>query len=109
MADWSLYLLRTRANALYAGIATDVRRRFSEHARGTARGAKALRGKGPLLLVYQVRIGERALALAAERRFKALAKRDKEAIVAAAPTAARLLARLGVEPAMAMERSLPVN
>ncbi len=106
MARWSLYLVRTRADALYAGVSTDVARRLREHA-GSGRGAKALRARGPLRLAYQVEIGERALALAAERRVKRLRKRDKEAIVAAAMDRAQLLAALGLAPEIPGAGALP--
>lgn len=96
MAQWSLYLVRTRAGALYAGVSTDVGRRLAEH--GGARGAKALRSRGPLALAYHVAIGSRALAQAAEARVKRLPKRYKESLVAAAPDRERLLAALGLAP-----------
>lgn len=94
MAAWSLYLIRTRHGTLYAGVATDVARRMSEHEGAGGRGSKYLRSRGPLELVYSVEIGDRALALRAEARIKKLAKETKEGIVAAAPGAAALLARL---------------
>ncbi|XKE46462.1 GIY-YIG nuclease family protein [Halomonas organivorans] len=75
-ADWSLYVLETAAGALYTGITTDVSRRLAQHRAG--RGAKALRGKGPLRLVYQERVGEHGEALrreAALKRLSAVAKR----------------------------------
>jgi putative endonuclease len=94
---WALYVLRTREGHLYTGIATDVRRRIEEHAGG--RGAKALRGRGPLELVYRKRIGEHGLALRLEHRLKLVPKRRKEAIVRAQPTRAKLLALLLPDPA----------
>lgn len=94
MAQWSLYLVRTRAGALYTGVATDVARRLAEH--GGARGAKALRSRGPLALVYQVPIGDRALAQAAEARVKRLPRQRKESIVAALPDRDALLEALGL-------------
>lgn len=77
--NWFLYLVRTRLDTLYAGITTDVERRFKEHAEG--KGAKYLRAKGPLELVYFVEIGDRALASKAEYWIKKLSKRKKEYIV----------------------------
>jgi putative endonuclease len=97
-ATWHLYLVRCADGALYAGIATDVERRLGEHAGGGARAARRLRGRGPLSLVYAAALGSRALALRAERRLKALAKRDKEAIVRAQPSPDSLLAGLGLPP-----------
>ncbi len=92
MTAWALYVLRTRQGHLYTGIATDVRRRIDEHSDG--RGAKALRGRGPLDLVYRKRIGERGLALRLEHRLKVRSKHQKEAIVRQQPTLAKLLALL---------------
>jgi predicted GIY-YIG superfamily endonuclease len=48
--SWHLYVVRCRGGELYTGIATDVVRRLSEHESGA--GAKYLRGKGPLALVF---------------------------------------------------------
>ncbi len=97
MRQWFVYLLRTRHGALYTGIATDVARRLAEHAEAGRKGAKCLRSKGPLALVYSARIGSRALALKAESRIKRLPKREKEAIVAGRPSAMALLKRLSIE------------
>ncbi|MCY2959966.1 MAG: GIY-YIG nuclease family protein [Planctomycetota bacterium] len=81
--EWSIYVVRTASGALYTGISTDVERRFDQHANG--HGAKALRGRGPLALVYRVAIGDRALAQRVEHALKALAKADKEAVIVAQP------------------------
>lgn len=88
-ARWSLYLVRTSGGALYTGISNDVDRRFEQHANG--RGAKALRGKGPLELVYRVAIGDRAAAQRVEHALKRLSKAEKEAVVAAQPKRRRWL------------------
>ncbi|QLR45608.1 GIY-YIG nuclease family protein [Enterobacter sp. RHBSTW-00994] len=76
---WFLYLVRTADNALYTGITTDVERRFLEHQ--TGKGAKALRGKGSLTLVFSAHVGDRSLALRMEYRIKQLTKREKERLV----------------------------
>lgn len=101
MADWHLYVLRTRFGALYTGIATDVGRRLAEHGRGV--GAKSLRAKGPLTLVYQARLGARGRALSAECAVKKLRKAAKEALVAAQPDAAALCASLGLAGPLATD------
>ncbi len=93
---WSLYVVRTRDGSLYTGIALDVDRRFAEHADGS-RGAKALRGRGPLELVYRTEVGERALAQGLERRIKQLAKPDKESLVRSTPSTDQLLTRFGLK------------
>jgi putative endonuclease len=91
MAEWHVYLIRTRFGALYTGIATDVARRLAEHEDAGKKGARYLRSKGPLQLAYSAKIGSRALALKAERWIKKLPKRRKEAIVARSLPAESLL------------------
>ena len=73
-------MVRCRGGNLYTGIATDVERRFADHQAN--RGAKYLRGKGRLKLVFQKRIGKHSLALKIERRVKSLPKHKKERLVA---------------------------
>jgi putative endonuclease len=91
MAEWHVYLVRTRYGALYAGITTDVSRRLAEHRGAGGKGARYLRSKGPLQLAYSAKIGGRALALKVERSIKKLPKRRKEAIVARRLSARALL------------------
>ncbi|MGM3175360.1 GIY-YIG nuclease family protein [Dickeya lacustris] len=76
---WFLYLLRTEAGALYTGITTDVARRLAQHQAG--KGARALRGRGPLTLVYHCVAGDRSTALKWEYRLKQLSKQQKERLV----------------------------
>ncbi|WP_039056826.1 GIY-YIG nuclease family protein [Enterobacter sp. Bisph1] len=80
MTPWFLYLIRTSDNMLYTGITTDVVRRFTQHQCG--KGAKALRGKSALALVFSAEVGDRSLALRLEYRIKQLTKRQKERLVA---------------------------
>ncbi|MEM6451521.1 MAG: GIY-YIG nuclease family protein [Cyanobacteria bacterium P01_D01_bin.105] len=99
--SWSLYLIRTRTGALYTGITTDVAQRFEAHtAQRTGakyQGAKYLRSKGPLTLVYQIEIGSHSLAAKAEYWLKKLTKPKKETIVAAQPDKAALLKLLKIQ------------
>lgn len=76
--DWSVYLVRCADATLYAGITTDVDRRFEEHAAG--RGAKYLRGRGPLELAFRAVVGERGVALRVEHRVKRLSRAEKESL-----------------------------
>jgi putative endonuclease len=75
--EYSVYLVRCRDGSLYTGIATNVSRRLSEHEEGK-KGAKYLRGKGPLQLVYQREIGNRSLATRIEHRIKQLPSTEKQ-------------------------------
>jgi putative endonuclease len=80
--QWSLYLLRCGDGSLYTGIATDVTRRLAEHEHGGGgRGAKYLRGRGPLSLVLEHVVGDRSRASRAERIIKRLPKVRKERLV----------------------------
>jgi len=56
-----------------------VARRLAQHESG--KGAKFLRGKGPLELVYQKKIGSRSDALKAESTIKKLTKTEKEKLI----------------------------
>jgi len=70
--------VRRRDGALYTGVAIDVRRRIAEHASPGGKGAKSLRGRGPLDLVFQRTIGARGLAQRVEAAIKRLPKARKE-------------------------------
>ena len=73
---WFLYIIRCRGRQLYTGISTDVARRLAEHEAG--KGAKYLRGKSPLRLCFQQRIGSHSEALKAEVQVKKMSKGAKE-------------------------------
>jgi putative endonuclease len=85
MTTWFLYIVRCRDGSLYTGVATDVRRRVAEHASERGKGAKYLRGRGPLRLVLVQSIGSRSQALRAERRIKKLPKARKERLLHCVP------------------------
>jgi putative endonuclease len=77
---WYLYLLRCRDGSLYTGISNDVARRLEAHRRG--RGARYLRGRGPLVLARKLRVGSRGDALRVERRVKRLSRDGKQRLIA---------------------------
>lgn len=81
MSQWQVYMLRTAAGLLYTGISTDPQRRLREHEGGRA-GARSLRGKGPLQLVWLCPAGDRAEASRIEYRLKRCSKARKEALIA---------------------------
>ena len=81
MIDWHLYLVRCNDGSLYTGIATNVARRFAEHQGKGDAGAKYLRGRGPLMLVFQKKLGSRSLALSVESKVKKLSKARKEELI----------------------------
>ncbi len=77
---WYLYLIRCADGSLYTGITTDVQRRLDEHRHN--RGARRLRGRGPLELVYSLPVGDRSRAQRIEHRVKRLRRAAKEALIA---------------------------
>ncbi|MCT6591076.1 GIY-YIG nuclease family protein [Pantoea dispersa] len=80
---WQLYMLQTAAGMLYTGITTDINRRLQQHQQG--RGARALRGKGPLTLVFHCAAGDRAAASRLEYQVKQLSRSQKLLLVAQQP------------------------
>ncbi|WP_028118058.1 GIY-YIG nuclease family protein [Ferrimonas senticii] len=82
MSNWSLYLIETANGQLYAGISTDVSRRFGEHQANGAKTARSLRGKGPLTLKFQQPIGDHGMALRLERKVKQLPRAKKLSLIA---------------------------
>jgi putative endonuclease len=88
-------MLRCRDGSLYTGIATDVPRRFAEHENGV-KGARYLRGRGPLELVFQAKVGDRSLATRAELKIKRLGRDAKERLIGSRGGMDSLLAELSV-------------
>nr|WP_099140606.1 GIY-YIG nuclease family protein [Xenorhabdus kozodoii] len=79
VANWYIYLIRTRDGSLYTGITTNISRRLMQHSAG--KGAKYLKGRGPLTLVYQSPVSDRGIALKVEHRVKKLSKQQKERLI----------------------------
>lgn len=84
-------MIRCADGSLYTGITTDLERRFDEHAQSAdanksngiarAKGAKSLRGKGPLKIAFTTPAEDRSIASKIEYRIKQLSKAQKEALV----------------------------
>lgn len=81
MSRWYIYMVRTARGALYTGITTDVGRRFAEHQAGAPKGARSLRGKGPLELVFTAEAEDRSIASRLEWHLKQWPRTRKEALV----------------------------
>lgn len=93
--SWMLYMIRCGDGSLYTGITTDVVRRLREHedVDGRGRGAKFLRGKLPLQLVYKMQLPNRSNALKMEYALKKLSKSEKESLLRNEYTLPELLNR----------------
>ena len=81
---WFLYIIRTESGSLYTGITRDIAKRFATHQSG--KGAKYLRGKTCLDVVYQAALADRACASKEEYRVKQLTKKKKERLVTDQPS-----------------------
>ena len=90
-SDWHVYLIRSASGSLYAGITTDLQRRLQEHRGDSPGGAKSLRGKGPLEMVWSTEVADRSMASKLESKLKKLPKQHKEALVAGNRSVASLL------------------
>jgi putative endonuclease len=76
-------MLRCADDSLYTGITTDLDRRLAEHRGQQGRGARYLRGRGPLTVALSGPVGSHSLALKVELRIKKMSRREKERLVAA--------------------------
>ena len=50
--NWYVYIAKCKDGSLYTGITTDIKRRIEEHNSNNIKGAKSLRAKRPVGLVY---------------------------------------------------------
>lgn len=80
-SDWYLYLIRCRDGSLYTGISINVERRLVQHQREGDTGSKYLKGRGPLTLVFQKRLGSKSLALRVENKVRRLSTARKEKLI----------------------------
>lgn len=78
-AKFCVYILQCRDGAYYTGFTSNLERRLKLHDSG--QGAKYLRGKGPLKVVYVKAYTYYKNALHAERNIKKLARKQKEEMV----------------------------
>jgi len=72
-------VVRCKDGSLYTGAAIDVPARVAMHNRG--RGARYTRGRGPVRLVYQERVGSRGAALKREATIKKLTRKAKARLI----------------------------
>lgn len=80
-SKWFVYLCQASDDSLYCGISTDPERRIKQHngihQRRDGQGAKCLRGKRPVILVWQEPAVSRSRALERERGIKRLSRAEK--------------------------------
>lgn len=83
--SWWVYLIRCGDNSLYTGISTDPQRRLRQHQGLLRGGARSLRGRRPLELVYTEPAKDRSQASKRERAIKKMTHQEKEALAACGP------------------------
>jgi len=79
---WHVYILQNRLNQLYTGITTDPARRLRQHSGVLQGGARALKGKAPLVFELVLQVGSHSAALKLERAIKKLPRSQKLAVIA---------------------------
>ncbi len=72
---WILYLLECVDTSYYAGITTDLERRFAQHRAGT--GARYTRAHPPLRILGSMAFPDRPAASRAEHALKRLKRSEK--------------------------------
>ncbi|MCE3004283.1 MAG: GIY-YIG nuclease family protein [Xanthomonadaceae bacterium] len=77
---WFVYLIECADGSIYTGIATDVARRYIEHASG--RGARYTRARPPRRLLGAFPQPDRSAALRAEYAIRRLPPARKRALCA---------------------------
>jgi putative endonuclease len=73
------YMVQCKYGTYYAGWTNDIKKRIAAHNDGT--GAKYLRGKGPVKLVYKKKYSTVQKAQAQERSIKTLTRQEKEFLI----------------------------
>lgn len=75
------YILRCSDNSLYCGMTANLEKRLKEHNSNGARGAKYLRAKKPVVVVYTETFADIKTALQREIEIKKWTKAKKEELI----------------------------
>ncbi len=73
-------MVRCADDSLYTGCTNDLARRVAAHNAG--KGARYTRSRGPVQVVWSVRVKDRSAALSREARVKQLSRAEKLVLVA---------------------------
>ena len=77
--QYYVYMVECADGTYYAGATNDLEKRLQLHNNG--HGAKYVRGRGPVSVVYQKAYRSYTRALQAESALKQLTRKQKEALV----------------------------
>lgn len=70
MKNWFVYIAKCKNNSLYTGITTNIKRRELEHNTNNKSGAKSLRSKRPIKIIYKEMFHNQTEAAKRERAIK---------------------------------------
>ena len=77
--NWLVYMLECSDNSIYTGITNNLEERLKKHQSGN--GAKYLRGRLPIKLVYKEYFINRSEATKREIYIKKLSKKEKKHLI----------------------------
>ncbi len=78
---WYLYMVENKFGQIYTGITTDPKRRIAQHRGLLKGGAKALKGKSPLIFRAVFEIADKAKAARLEYAVKQMSRAQKNGII----------------------------
>ena len=77
--NWLVYMLECSDNSIYTGITNNLKERLKKHQSGN--GAKYLRGRLPIKLVYKENFINRSEATKREIYIKKMSKKEKKHLI----------------------------
>jgi putative endonuclease len=77
--NWLVYMLECSDNSIYTGITNNLEERLKTHQSGN--GAKYLRGRLPIKLVYKENLINRSEATKREIYIKKMSKKEKKFLI----------------------------
>ena len=75
-----VYIVECNDSSFYTGYTLNIEKRVFEH-NSSSRGAKSIKGRLPVKLVFLQEFSTRVEALMAERQIKGWSRRKKEALI----------------------------
>ena len=76
-----VYIVECNDNSFYTGIATDVKRRISEHNNDNKKASKYIISRRPVKLVYKKKYKSRSDASKIEYKIKQLNREEKKKLI----------------------------
>ena len=77
--NWLVYMLKCSDNSIYTGITNNLEKRLKKHESGG--GAKYIRGRLPIKLIYKESFINRSEATKRELFIKKMSKKEKKVLI----------------------------